>query len=122
MLFAMSVALAACGSASPAKKAEARLAAVANKVCQLRESPGAPRFPTRDDKLAQALLHEDENLPHVRTLLTDDRAMERTHERLEGHPPHYFQLEEKNFRQQVRVSNDLKALGMSACAGFPQLP
>jgi hypothetical protein len=114
--------LSACGATSATQKAEAHLAALANKVCREMLYPGRPRFPTRREKRVETLLYHDKELPRVRKLLTDDRVKVETHELLGARHPHYFQLEEQYYRQQNRVEADLKALGMTECAGSADLP
>jgi hypothetical protein len=114
--------LSACGATSATQKAEAHLAALANKVCREMLYPGRPRFPTRSEKLVVTLLYHDKELPRVRKLLADARVKVETHELLETRHLHYFQLQEKYYRQRERVGADLKAVGMTECAGSAQLP
>jgi hypothetical protein len=119
------------GSASNQAARTAAFVAAANKVCRdQKDNREVPSLKERDASEFRRLARTDFNLPSLRKFRSDIQARRKLRERVQRAtkgksdgilPPGIEPLEE-SYRLGVKIYNDEKALGMTACATKPRAP
>lgn len=122
---ATAISAAGCGGTPNQAKRTAELVAVGSKACRERDTNRA----LAEKPLARfiALAHKDRDLPRVKTFESDIAQRKKLRTTMQralksktfATMPHAFESLEDLYHLDVRVYDDEKALGLSACLGPP---
>jgi hypothetical protein len=118
------------GGASNEVARTAAFVALANKVCRVLDTKSANLVPIPDAPKMRALVQEDHNLRSLHKLFADVEARRKLRETVQritkgkssGTLPPGIEPLEESYRLSVKIYEDQKALGMTACAERPRAP